>query len=127
MRKLVSRVSQAYQVEQLARPGGPIERRDSLQLQAKLDVLQGVPPGQEARMLEHETAIAPRPGHRDAVDENGAAVEWNQPLNDLEQGGLPAPAFPDERDHLTLPNVKADVAEHIQDAIRDVAPPSNAE
>jgi hypothetical protein len=78
-------------------------------------------------VLEHESAVAPRPGDRDAVHQNGAAVEADQALDDLEQRGLPAAALTDEGDHLSLPDIEADVAEDVQDAILSLAPSANAE
>src|SRR5258705_4996090 len=78
-------------------------------------------------MLEHKSPVTPRLGHRDAVDQNGAAVQADQTLDDLEQGGLPAATFTDEGNHFSLPDVEADIAEHVQDAIFSLAPSANAE
>src|SRR5262249_20396125 len=127
VRIVVGCMPQAHQAEQ--RPGAfsPVRGRDTLKLQPKLDVVQRAPPGQQARVLEHESAVAPWPGDRDAVHQNGAAIRADQTLDDLEQGGFPAAALTDERDHFSLPDVKADIAEYVQDAVLALARASNAE
>jgi hypothetical protein len=91
-----------------------------LQLEPELDVLPRRPPRQQTGLLKDEAAVAPGAGDDVSVDQNAAGVEPHQALDDPQQRGLAAAAFPDERDDLVIADIECQVPQDRQQRIAAV-------
>jgi hypothetical protein len=70
--------------------------------QAEHDVLQGIQPGQQFRMLEHHAAIVSAARHLAAVDGDAAGVGALKPHGDAQGRGLAAAGGADEGDDFAI-------------------------
>src|SRR5260370_38119089 len=66
--------------------------RHALDLEAVPDVPRHRPPGQDGVLLEHDPAVRPRSLHRDPIHLDHAVPVWEEPREDVEEGGLAATA-----------------------------------
>src|SRR5262249_36073142 len=112
---LLARRREADEVEQLARAAETGGTVDTLKLKAEFDVLPGAAPRQQRRLLKDEAAVAARPLDLLAVDQDRAAVEANEPLDEAQQRGLAATALADERDNLVFVDIETELAQHRQE------------
>src|SRR6185295_10372875 len=77
--------------------------------EAEENVLEAGAPGQQRRPLKNKThhQLMIELGGRFAIDENLAAGARHEAVDDPEQGGFAASAWPDDTDEFTVPQRQA--------------------
>src|SRR5215471_16162664 len=117
VRILLGRLREADQRQERARPLRRDLGVDALELEAELDIAPRRAPRQQARLLKHEAAVAAGAAHLLAVDEDRAAIEPAEALDDPQQRGLAAAALAHQRDDLVLAHLEAHMTQHRQKRI----------
>src|SRR5882724_2113586 len=116
-RVLLGEPGEAEGAEKLGGNATAARRRDALQLEPELDVLEGGAPREKAGVLEHgRDAPRIRPPHRLAVDQEAPNVGRHEAAEHAEERRLAAPGGPDQRAELGFADGQRDVAERFDRA-----------
>src|SRR5215475_13044516 len=107
---------EADELDKLARPALTIPVVQSLALQPEDHVLKNGPPRHQTGILKHHPPVRARSGHRFTVDGYLPGGGFEQPVAEVDKGGLTAATGTDNRDEFPVLNLQIDILQRQEPA-----------